>query len=70
MDAMTRTLLLHQIFCNPLPWRVEHDWTNEVHASNGVIIAKCHTRDEAEGIIKAAEALADELQSYSENPTE
>ncbi len=63
MDRITRNLLFHQILTNPLPWKVVMDWTNEVTASNGVIIAKCRMPDEAEEIIKAAEDIKKDLDS-------
>lgn len=63
MDKMVRWLLIHQLINNPLPWTVDRDWTYEVKASNGVVIAKCPTHAEAQEIIKAAETIKRELDS-------
>lgn len=63
MDRMTYNLLFHQLLTNPLPWTVDRDWAYEVRASNGAIIAKCKTPDEADAIIKAAEGIRKELDS-------
>lgn len=43
---MQEASLLNQVFfsvllAHPLPWRVEWDWTHEVVARDGTIIAKC-----------------------------
>lgn len=40
---------------HPLPWRIEIDWTVEVHALDGHIVAKCSTYKEAESVIEWAE---------------
>lgn len=40
---------------HPLPWRIELDWTVEVHSSDGYIVAKCSTYEEAESVIEWAE---------------
>jgi len=40
----------------PLPWRVERGWSFEVIASNGAVVAKCPTREEADAIIALASA--------------
>ena len=61
MDKITRNLLFHQILSNPLPWEIDRHWTYEVKASNGTIIAKCSTHDEAQEIIEAAKKLKNEL---------
>lgn len=63
MDKMTRNLLFNQLLINPLPWRIDGDWTHEVKASNGILIAKCQTLNEAEEIINAAESIRTELDS-------
>jgi len=63
MDRMTRNLLFHQLLNNPLPWKIDRDWTYEVVASNGSTIAKVQTPDEADEIIKAAEGIRKELDS-------
>ena len=60
-EQMVRYLLFHQILNNPLPWRVERDWSYEVIASNGCIIAKCKSHDEATEIVETAEKLRQEI---------
>lgn len=54
---MARYLLHRQIVVNPLPWRIERDWTYDVTASNDEIVAKCQTHGEAEEIIQIAEKI-------------
>ena len=66
MDPVTRLLLLQHMMLNRLPWRVERDWTYEVTAVNGVIIAKCQTHAEATNIIKLADEPARELKESGE----
>lgn len=48
---------------HPLPWRIEHDWTVEVHASDGHIVAKCSTQEEAESVIKWAKEQQEIIDS-------
>ena len=60
-EKMIRYLLFHQMLNNPLPWRVERDWAYEVTASNGAIVAKCQTHEEAEEIIQMAEKINKEI---------
>jgi len=55
---------------NPLPWRVERDWAYEVTASNGAIIAKCHTHEEATEIIQAAKKIKKEDNTYDDLTSE
>lgn len=61
-EQMIRSLLFRQIFNNPLPWRIERDWSYEVIASNGYIIAKCQKHQEAMEIIEKAEKLRREIE--------
>ena len=60
-ERMVRYLLFHQMLNNPMPWRAERDWSYEVTASNGVVIAKCQTQEEAEEIIQMAEKINKEI---------
>jgi len=60
-ERMICYLLHRQIIVNHLPWRVERGWSYEVTASNGTIIAKCQTHEEAEEIIKMAEKKENEV---------
>ena len=48
---------------HPLPWRIEHDWTVEVHASDGYIVAKCQSVEEAESVIEYAKGLQETIDS-------
>lgn len=59
---MVRLLLFHQVLSNPLPWRVVRDWSHEVIASNGRVIAKCQRHEEAMEIIEKAEKLRQEIE--------
>ncbi len=45
---------------HPLPWTIERDWTCEVHASDGAIVAKCdrNKEEKAENIISCAKRLS------------
>ena len=63
-EKMIRYLLFHQMLNNPLPWRVEGGWAYEVTASNGAIIAKCQTHEEAVEIIQAVEKIKKESNTY------
>ena len=40
---------------HPLPWHLEHDWTTEVVASDGYIVAKCSEQDALKVIAWAKE---------------
>ena len=51
---------------HPFPWRVEHDWTNEVVAEDRTIIAKCQSQYDAENIIRVAEDMKAELDANAE----
>ena len=50
------------IIDHPPPWRIERDWTHEVTASDGYIVAKCRTQDLAELIILYASKRAGEFE--------
>lgn len=65
-EQMIRYLLSHQMLENPLPWRVERDWSFEVTASNGHIIAKCQKHEEAEEIIETAEKIDQEVKAMAD----
>ena len=54
MPGPQQCLAIQSWIQHPLPWRIEHDWTVEVHASDGYIVAKCGTIEEAEDVIKWA----------------
>lgn len=48
-------LLDHQVREHPLPWSCERDWTYEVKASDGTIMAKFMSDTEAMAFISLAE---------------
>lgn len=56
-EMMLRRLLFQALLDHPLPWRIEEDWTKEVTASDGFIIVKCRTREEAGEFISFAEGF-------------
>ncbi len=56
-----RTVLFGLLLNHPLPWHVESDWTQEVRAADGFIIAKCSTGAQADDIIADAKALQVEI---------
>lgn len=55
----------HAMLHHPLPWRVERDWTHEVTAADGTIVAKCMTHERAAAIIATAERIAATLAAHS-----
>ncbi len=63
IEKILREVIFHQMISNPLPWRIEQDWTVEVIAANNPIIAKCKDRAVAEEILKIAEGLRQELDN-------
>lgn len=63
MDRITRLLLVNRILAHPLPWRIERDWTYEVIAHDGAIIAKCPNYEEAAIIVDWANNLDRELKN-------
>jgi len=70
-ERMVCYLLHRQIIVNHLPWwRIERDWSYEVTASNGVVIARCQTQEEAEEIIQLAEKIKKEDNTYDDLTSE
>jgi hypothetical protein len=57
LQQMVHDLLHNQMIVHKLPWRIEQDWTFEVTASDGYIVAKCQTHAEAQNIIDEANAM-------------
>lgn len=51
---------------HPLPWTAQHDWTLEVIATDGTIIAKCLRSDQAQAIINFAERRQAVLDSHKD----
>jgi hypothetical protein len=60
---VARRLLMTALGEHPLPWRLEIDWTVEVHAADGAIVAKCQTGAEAQALIDAATTMQAELDA-------
>ena len=46
---------------HPLPWRIQRDWSYEVTASDGHIIAKCQQQEEAMEIVGLSEKINKEI---------
>ena len=63
VQYFARDMVFQHLLNHPLPWRVEHDWTQEVTAADGTIIVKCMTREQAAAVIKMAEELRAELDT-------
>lgn len=64
-NKMLRVLVFQQLLEHPLPWRVESDWTEEVTASDGYIVAKTDHQT-AKAIIALAEQIRKELDEFNE----
>jgi hypothetical protein len=62
---MLRDVVFQQMLDHPLPWRIESDWTEEVTASDGHIVAKSD-HSTAQAIIALAEQIRAELDESSE----
>ncbi len=61
LESMLEYLLMQQISDNPLPWSVERVWPSYgVTASNGHIIAKFQSLEEAMEIVRMAQRICDE----------
>ena len=63
MASPEQRLAIQSWICHPTPWRIEHDWTVEVHASDGHIVAKCSTVEEAEEVIAWAKEQQEIIDS-------
>lgn len=50
-----------QLLAHPLPWTVERDWTWEVTARDGAIVAKCMTPEDAGAVVAMAERIRADL---------
>jgi len=50
---------------HPLPWRLEQDWTTEVVALDGHIVAKCSAED-AQKVIEWAESMKEKMDQVAE----
>lgn len=60
MTSPTEHLAFQCWLAHPLPWRIEQDWTTEVVASDGHIVAKCSAED-AQKVIEWAESMEAKL---------
>lgn len=60
MQVLT-DVLDYQLLTHPLPWTINHDWTCEVLASDGAIIAKCMKESQAQAVIDYAQKRRAEL---------
>lgn len=54
---VSRDVVWYAMLHHGLPWRVEQDWTHEVTAADGTVIAKCMTHTRAAAIIALAESI-------------
>lgn len=59
-------LVRHALLAHPLPWRVERDWTHEVTAKDGAILAKCMTPARAEAVVAEAVRVRAELDEAAD----
>lgn len=64
-EKIARDLIWCQMLHHPLPWRIESDWTEEVTASDGHIVAKTDHQT-ALAIIALAEQIQKELDDSRE----
>lgn len=63
-------LVFHAMWEHHLPWRIEHDWTVEVIAADGHVVAKCMSLDAAQLIIDAALRIKELVKTCSEDDLE
>ena len=61
-DTVTFQVLLD----HPLPWRMEQDWTWEVYAADGHLVAKYPDYKDAEALIAWAETERANLDNFEE----
>jgi hypothetical protein len=61
LEQLIRGKLAH----HPLPWRVDYDWTVELYDSNGGLVIKLQTADQAQELIGLAEAYRAEDELFS-----
>lgn len=65
-EKIAREMVFHQTLDHPLPWRVDEDWTHEVRASDGYVVAKCPTREQAEQIIALANHIKASIGEFDQ----
>jgi hypothetical protein len=63
--ARTVGLLEGVLFQRPRPFRTEHDWTIDVRDAAGMIVAKFQIVDEANELIRIAEAVDKRVEASS-----
>lgn len=56
-EEAARALVFHLVCEHPPPWRVEQDWSFEVIAADGHVVAKCSASQDAEAIVEIASAI-------------
>lgn len=54
MNTALEDIVKWQSLLHPTPWRVEQDWTHEVIAADGYIVAKCRYPIDADEIVRIA----------------
>lgn len=59
-------VLVHLIVHHPLPWAISSDWTFGVIASDGVIVTRCPTFDQANDFIVEAKNVFEEIKDSYE----
>ena len=60
--------LAFQVYLDhPLPWRIEQDWTMEVIAADGHIVAKCSSREKAQRVVDWVEAKEREMDQLQQD---
>lgn len=64
-DAVAHDVVWHAVLEHPLPWTVDRDWTHEVTAKDGTVVAKCMTHARAAAIIALAEQIRAEVDAAS-----
>jgi hypothetical protein len=64
LAQLLHELLLHAVLTHPLPWTVDRDWTHEVVAADGIVIAKCPTAELAQAIVAKAEQVAAKIAAH------
>jgi hypothetical protein len=60
LERLARDMVFHQMLYHPLPWRIDHDWTVEVVASDNHIIVKTDY-ETAREVVALAESIQKEL---------
>ena len=59
-----RDLAFHQLIEHPAPWKIEHDWTIEVHSSDGHIVAKTSSMQNAIDLCEWANRETEKMDKF------